>query len=429
MSELRRKVAEDVPAEAVPAPASEPVQPPAPVAAVLALQRSAGNRATAQLLRAPKQVAVTDVSLSAPRASVPADGTVKAKAVPANATGVKFSAEKDTADPAGITVDAATGTVSIADTQQGGVVNIKATSDDGSWAFAPLMISEKPTTLAETSASDTSTKTRYRGEFTHTFTGKSGDKTKMEGANVNEKFDALSVDTPFGPFDLAANAAGSQGWFLDSSGAMTGPDKVSIDKSMVDARKFVKSASNPSPAKTLPVGFTMAQKLHAKAWPSGKLDGTPFTTTSHVRTLTNANGSLEVVISAGKESVTIPYEGPPVYTNAAASPAKVVASPPKPKGKGAPWDRTEVQVTADVQPATAKLEYSLVGGKLGCEVDKSSGLVKIGDKPGTIKVRASDGTAGHYDEVAIEITARPAEAAEKQSGGDAGAEPMLVAPE
>ena len=34
-------------------------------------------------------------------------------------------------------------------------------------------------------------------------------------------------------------------------------------------------------------------------------------------------------------------------------------------------------------------------------------MVKIGDKPGTIKVRASDGGAGHYDEVSIEITERP----------------------
>ena len=407
MSELRRAAEPDGPAEADAARASEPAPLPEAVARVLALQRSAGNHATARLLRAPKQVAVDGVSLSSQRASVPADGTVKATARPANATGVTWAAEKGTAEPAGTTIDAK-GTITVADTQEAGDVNIKATSDDGSWATQPLMVSEKPTTLDSTSGSDASTKERYRGDFVHTFTGKSGDKTKLEGANINEKFDSLTADTPFGPFSLEANRAGSKGWDLDGSGSMAGPDHVSIDKAGIDARKFVKSASNPSPAKTLPQDFKMTQKLHAKTWPIGALDAKPFTTTEHVRGLTNANGSLEVVIAAGKDSVSIPYEGKPVYTNATASPATVVASEPKPKAKGADWDRAEVQVTAEVQPSSAKLQYSLVGDKLGCEVDKASGLVKIGDKPGTIKVRASDGTTGHYDEVAVQVTPRPA---------------------
>jgi hypothetical protein len=379
-------------------------------------------------MRDAKQIAVTGVTLSSPRASIPGDGTITATYAPTTATGVKFAAEKDTADPAGTTVDADKGTVSVGDSQEGGTVRIKATSDDGSFAWAPLMAAEKPTTLASTSPSAANTSDRYRGEFTHTFTGKSGDKSKMEGANVNEKFDSLSVESPFGAFSLSANVAGSQGWDLDSSGAMAGPDKVSIDKSMVDARKFVKSASNPSPSKPLPQDFSMTQKLHAKAFPSGKLDGTPFTQTSHVRGLTNAGGTLSVVLKAGKDSVTLDYEGPSVYTNVAASPAKVVASPPKPTEKGATWERTEVQVTADVQPSKAKLVFSLEGDKLGCEIDKSSGLVKIGDKPGTIKVRASDGTAGHFDEVSIEITARPAPAAGKQDAEGGGAEPQLATP-
>jgi len=33
---------------------------------------------------------------------------------------------------------------------------------------------------------------------------------------------------------------------------------------------------------------------------------------------------------------------------------------------------------ADVLPSTAKLVYSLQGEKLGCDIDKSSGVVKIG---------------------------------------------------
>jgi hypothetical protein len=392
-----------------PAATPEPPEPeplPQAVAGVLALQRSAGNHATAQLLRTPKQVAVAGVTLSSARASTPPDGTVKATASPANATGVKWSVEKGTVEPAGTTIDAK-GTVTVTAAQEAGDVSIKATSDDGSWAAMPLMISEKPAALDSTSGTDASTKERYLAEFVHTFTGKSGDKTKLEGANINEKFDSLTAESPFGTFTLEANRVGSHGWDLDGSGAMAGPDKVSIDKQGVDARKFVKSASNPAPGKTLPQDFTMTQKLHAKTWPKGALDAQAFTTTGHVRGLKDAKGSLQIVLSAGKDSVTIDYEGPPVYTNAAASPATVVASEPKPKAKGADWDRAEVQVSADVQPSTAKLVYSLVGDKLGCEIDKASGLVKIGDKAGTIKVRASDGTTGHYDEVAIQITPRP----------------------
>ena len=423
-----------------------PVAASAPVAltgaaAVLALQRSAGNQATMRALaagggpllqRAGNPVSVTGISLSADRASVPADGTITAKAAPSNATGVKYSAEKNTADPAGITVDADKGTVSVADTQEGGLVNVKATADDTTFAFAVLRVSEKPKTLDETSPSAGSQPGRYAGEFVHTFSGKSGDKTKMEGANINEKFDPLEVESPFGTFKLTANAAGSQGWDLNASGAMSGPDRVSIDKSMIDARKFVKSASNPSPAKTLPQGFDMKQELRSKSFPSGTLDGSPFTSTSHGRKLEEQNGTLVVVLGAGKDSVTLDYEGPAVYRKAAASPAKVVASPPKPKEKDATWDREEVTVTAEVLPSTKKLVYSLVGEKLGCEIDKSSGVVKIGATPGTITVRASDGSAapGHYDEVKIEITARPAPAPAQPTDatGADEAEPALETP-
>jgi hypothetical protein len=420
------------PAAAVPAPALG-----GGIGAVLALQRSAGNQATLRALSAgggpllardDKSVAVSAIALSKDRSSIPGDGTITATATPSNATGVTFSAEKNTADPAGTTVDSAKGTVSVGDSQEGGLVNIKATSDEGSFVFAPLMVSEKPTTLASTSASAGSQTGRYAGEFVHTFTGKSGDKTKLEGANINEKFDPLSVESPFGTFTVTANAAGSQGWDLDASGAMAGPDKVSIDKSMIDARKFVKSASNPSPAKTLPQSFSMAQQLRAKTWPSGTLDGSPFTTTNHTRGLEEQSGTLAVVIGAGKDSVTLDYEGPPVYRGISASSTKVVASKPKPKEKDATWEREEVTVTAEVLPSTAKLVYSLQGEKLGCEIDASSGVVKIGSTAGTIKVRASDGGTGHYDEVSIEITERPKDDAAKQAEEGGSAEPSLAVP-
>jgi hypothetical protein len=291
-------------------------------------------------------------------------------------------------------------------------------------------VAEKPTALSATSGSAASDAKQYAGDFTHTFTGKSGDATKMESAVVDEKFASTKAASPFGEFSADVNAANKGGWELDAAGQMVKPDHVSIDRHMVDARKFVKSASNPSPAGTLPQSFTMDQNLHAKTFPSGKLDGAAFTTAKHVRALEEQSGTLAVVISAGQGSVTLDYEGPAVYRNAKASPAKVVASPPKPKDKDATWDRTEVTVTADVLPSTTTIVYSLVGPKLGCEIDASSGVVKIGDKAGTIKVRASDGTAtSHFDEVSIEITERPAEKPEGKQAEGGGAASSFAEPE
>ncbi len=69
------------------------------------------------------------------------------------------------------------------------------------------------------------------------------------------------------------------------------PDNVSIGPG-IDASPFVKNASNPAPGKTLPQGFSMTQKLHAKTFPAGTLDDAPFTTTDHVRTLEEQGGKL-----------------------------------------------------------------------------------------------------------------------------------------
>jgi hypothetical protein len=432
MSEPERIQAPQPPAAAqavAPGPLAVPEQ--TAVGAVLSLQRTAGNRATMRALAGGwlqrddvpmASVSITDVKLSASAATVPAGGTVQATASPKTATGVKFTAEKGSVEPANVTVDAASGLVTIGDKQEGGDVNIKGTSDDGATATTGLPLYEKPTKISATSGSSASTGARYQGDFKHTFEGHSGKAAKTEGTHVDEKFDSTSAKTPFGDFDLSVNAGGGKsGWGVDASGQMTGPDHVSIDKSLVDARRFVKSASNPSPAAALPQGFSMTQKLYTNALPGNAQDGSPFTTDAHRRTLSDSGSSLDFTIDAGiGDPQTFDYAGPPVYRNIKASSTKVVASAPKPKS--GTWDRTEVTVTADVLPSTAKLVYSLQGEKLGCDIDKSSGVVKIGSTAGTIKVRASDGTAGHYDEVSIEITERPKETKQDAEGTDA--EPM-----
>jgi hypothetical protein len=426
---------EVVPAPAPPVVAASPeavVGAPMGVDTVMSLQRTAGNQAvvrgiaSGQIQRAPTKIGVTGVSVTPSRFTLPLESgvSVTAKAKPANATGVTWALKDGTAAVTGSSIDASTGAITVGSAQPGGSLNAAATADDGSSYAQPFNVVEKPTTLASTAKAATGT---YAATFTHSFTGASGKGSGVERANINEKFDALKVDSPFGEFTLEANAAGSGGWDLDSSGAMVKPDNVSIGKG-IDANKFVKSASNPTPAKSVPVGFSMTQHLHAKSLPSGTLDAAPFKNTDHVRNLEEREGALKVVLKAGVGEVAIPYAGPAVFRNAKADKTKVEASAPKPAT--GTWKRNEVRVSITVEPAGADVKYSFVGDALGCEVDVSGG-VKIGEKAGTIKVRAGDG-GKHFDEVSIEITARPAPApaAPKATEGDAGgdAEPALAEP-
>ncbi len=122
-----------------------------------------------------------------------------------------------------------------------------------------------------------------------------------------------------------------------------------------------------------------------------------------------------MTLKAGAGSVSIDYAGPPVFRNAKADKTSVDASPEKPKS--GTWKRNEVQVSVDVAPSGGKVSYSIAGEALGCTVD-GSGKVLIGSTPGTIKVRAGDGT--HYDEVSIEIKkpAAPAAPAAPKAAGE-----------
>ena len=233
-----------------------------------------------------------------------------------------------------------------------------------SFADANFKLIEKPAAIASTSAAAQGT---YEAGFTHTFTSAGASAAGLDGENINEKFDSKSATTPFGPFTLKANAAGSKGWDLDSSGTMGGTDNVSIG-SGIDASPFVKNASNPSPGKTLPQGFSMTQKLHAKTFPAGTLDDAPFTTTDHVRTLEEQGGKLKMTLKAGGKGVSIDYAGPPVFRNMKADKTKVEASPEKPKT--GTWKQNEVQVSIDTDPAGAAVKYSIAGEALGCSVEQ-----------------------------------------------------------
>jgi hypothetical protein len=409
-----------VPAAAPPAAAPEAAGAPLATDAVLSLQRTAGNQAVCRgiasgvIARAPADV--KSVTVTPSRFTVPLESGVSVKAR-ADVADVTWALKDGTAKVSGSSI-AADGAITIGGSQPGGTLEAEATpaaAGAAGWA-QPFNVVEKPTTRASSLGSAAGT---YEATFRHTFTGASGTGSGVERANINEKFDSLSVDTDFGKFTLQANAAGSGGWDLDAAGKMKGDDHVSIEKGMIDANKFVKTASNPSPAKTLPAGFTMTQHLHAKSLPSGKLDGSAFTDVDHVRELRDDGGKLKVVLAAGQE-VAIDYAGPAVYRDAKADKTSVEASAPKPAS--GEWKRNSVQVSVTAEPSSAPVKYSITGNALGCAVD-SSGKVLIGDTAGTITVRAGDG-GSHYDEVVITITARPAPAQGAPKGtADAGSEP------
>lgn len=409
--------------EPAPPAAAPAVVPVATQSVVLSMQRTVGNRAVCRaiasgLLARDDATPVDDpplagVSVTPSQATMPLESgtSLKASATPANAN-AKFKLEADTASPAaGTTIDESTGAITLDAKQPGGMLKVKA-ENAASEADAQFRLIEKPKEISSTASSVAGT---YEAHFTHTFSSSGASTAGLNQANINEKFDSSTAKTPFGgDFTLQANKAGSTGWYLDSSGKMAGPDKVSISKG-IDASPFVKNASNPKPL-ALPQGFDMTQKFHFKTLPSNKLEDTPFTTTTHGRHLVEDGGNLKMRITAGKGSELIDYAGPPVFRNITASSTTVEASPPKPKS--GTWKQNEVQCSVDVEPAGGKVMWSISStDKLGCSVD-STGKVKIGDKPGAITVRAGDGT--HYDELTITITAPAAPAAAKpaSSGPD-----------
>jgi hypothetical protein len=427
------------PAKAPPAVVAAPAAvggAPLGVAQVLSLQRTAGNRAvcraiaSGRLQRDDAQPAAAGdlggITVSPQKATIPLESgvTITAKAQPASVTGVTYSLSAGTVSPAaGTTIDASTGKVTVDAAQQGGTLKAKATAPNGSDFEGPFGVVEKPNGIASTTGAASGD---YQGSFTHTFSAPSGKPAGLDKGNVNEKFPTPTVKTPFkgGSFTVQANAAGSKGWDLDAAGAMAGTDDVEMKSKGVDAGPFVASASNPSPGK-LPASFSMDQEFHAKSFPSGQLDGTAFTTTQHVRTLDRDAGKLVFKIKAGAKEVSMPYTGPAVYHDAKADKPTVPASGPKP-AKG-DWARNVVQVSVTAEGSGASPSYSFVGDALGCEVD-FNGKVKIGDKAGTVTVRAGDKT--NYDEVKITITAAPATAKPTATeGGDGAPEPAVADPE
>jgi hypothetical protein len=398
--------------------AAEPAPAPPVPAGILALQRSAGNAAVSQLLRAPKAPAqITGAKVTHDRVSVPpaAGLDLKIGPVPANAGGtLSYLVEGDGATIDGATTVDATGKVTVGARQAGGkakaTVKQEITDDTGTdelEQWAQLNFIDEPGAITATSEAAAGTADKYVGEFTHTFKPGPGGAAGLERARVNERFGGAlikdpmkekhSIESPWGTFKLDANkpADPDAGWDLDSSGGMTSHDEVSIEKSVVDARPFVPNASQPG-AKPLPQGFELTQNFHSLRFPGQTYSTAPVAMTPHVRRLQEKSGKLEVVVGAGGKEVAEDYAGPTVYRKAKASKASVEASTPD--------SQQTVDVTVEAIGADTSVTYSIVGADLGCTVDASSGTLTIGTAPGVVKVRAGDAAGKNFDEVSVTIT-------------------------
>lgn len=424
---------------AVPAVGGKPTAARLGALGVLALQRSAGNSAvrraigTTTVQRQGKTVSVGPVKVNNQLVTIPLSSATLQASVPTSQS-VTWSLVAGTAAiDAGSSIDS-TGLVTLGGTQAGGRIRILATDAGGSGATASteVVLIKKPGSIASTSVSAAGGSV-YGGFYKHTFAPVGGGKgSEMEGGRVNEIFSGLkdpaatshAMTSPFGSFTLKTNnsADTAGGWGIDASGQMNDVDKVTIGRSGVDIRPLVTNTSNPKPAETLPASFAVAQDLRAVDFPA-KTFGAPFVTVSHVRGLREGKSGPEFFVSAnGKENIDT-YTGPPAVRNIKASATTIEATPPPPpapKGKKpTPVTPKTIQITAESLPSSAKITFSLRGDALGCKIDKSSGVLSIGEKAGSVKVRAAVGDGKSFDELDITITAPPA--AKKPAAGTAGA--------
>src|SRR5262249_32426466 len=137
------------------------------------------------------------------------------------------------------------------------------------------------------------------------------------------------LGTPFGDFtlntaQLTPNA--TKNWFITSGQLGGDHDTITIERSMVDVGKFLKSASNPAPAQALPASFTVTQSLHWFCRQAAAGAGwTQFRDVDHVRKLQldAAGTGVEFVVSDNATNNVDPYTGPPAFINAAANPATI----------------------------------------------------------------------------------------------------------
>lgn len=404
-----------VPAQTAPGPAAGP----SPVASItpnigatgstLAHVPACGNQPTVRFTAGPAGAAPVSWSLADGTAAVDPGTSVASPAPPPGAT-----------NPDAATLDA---DLTLGAAQTGGTIEVEA-ANASSTRTIQFPLASHPTGITSTRVvGDPTSSTRYGGVFDHEFTSNDGQASSLRNVAVGERFpgipdpDAAShtLTTPFGDFTLstgtlqdAANATHGN-WFLTAAGELGGThDNVTIARSMVDIGRHLVSDSNPTPAHPLPAGFTITQDWH---WwcPHGAPGSrwTRFTAVTHRRELRlDASGSdAEFVAAVNGQENAIAYDGRTGVTHAVADPATVAPSP----GGGAPANT--VQISADAFPSGRQLHFSIQGNALGCSINARTGVLTIGSRTGTVRVRVANASRGpNWDEVDVTIANPPAPA-------------------
>lgn len=378
-----------------------------------------------RLQRQPAPVVVlTGATINHRRGTVPpvTGLSLTAGKTPANATGVRFSLVGDTATlAAGTTINATTGAITVAATQTGGrafaVASQTITAPDGSSTTSTesspsLNFVATPDGIASTSASLHGAARRYGGNFTHSFSPPSGSSASaLERAHVNEQFagasgTTLTITGTLGTIDVDVNDPNntSHGWDLDAAGTMVAADEVTWRHSGIDARPFVVNASNPSPANTLPQELTATQTFRNLIFPTLTWGTAAAATTTHRRAIEDRSDRLTAVTSANVQEVEEDYAGPTVFRRCRADPDTVEVSAPAPRRGRAPApNTTTVQVDAEGQAARPR--FSIQGNALGCTINATTGVLRVGTTPGTVRVRGGGTT--NFDETTVTITPTP----------------------
>ena len=180
-------------------------------------------------------VNLTGVTVNRDRVTVPpvARLSFSATKTPANAPGVTLSVVGDSATiAAGTTVNNTTGAIRVAADQTGGSAHIKASQNlpdppgGSSWFTAPFSFTAIPSGITSTTASPSGSTGFYGGDFTHTFTSPAGGQTALERSHLNERFASSTITGTLGSLTFHVNNPDSatEGWDLNSSGTMKGPD-------------------------------------------------------------------------------------------------------------------------------------------------------------------------------------------------------------
>ncbi len=381
--------------------------------------------ATTGLFRQPAAaVPLTGVSVNHDRVTVPPPSglSFSASKDPPGASSVTLSVAGDSAViAAGTKISNTTGAITVATGQTGGSAHVEARQDstapDGSTttttATAPFNFTAIPSGITGTSASAANSTGFYGGTFTHTFGSPAGGQSALELSHVNEQFagasgTTLTVTGKLGTLNITINNpnSASDGWDLDASGTMAGPDNVTWSNTM-DARPFVANASHPSPSPGLPQELTATQNFRNLTFPAQTYGAATVASTTHRRAIEDRT-TLKAVTSANaagiSQEVVDDYAGPTVFRHARAAPPSIPVAAPASPGGTAPAAATTT-VTVDAEGQTATPTFTILSPDLGCTITPA-GVLTPGPTAGTVTVRAGDSV--NYDETTVTITAQPA---------------------